>query len=145
MATGRIGNNGPAMDDPSIQDIHVDRNLIQRWSGIGKVEIQAVAGSSSAEPAFDGMDHWDPVRDDLHRRMRGTGASTGEGVSSADPAVQPTPGKAGEAVELVRAITHDIDAVRRAFIENTQEVRNRIRGRLRRCAASTAFHERGWR
>ena len=71
-----------------IQDIHVSRNLIERWLGIGKVEIQTAAGSSSAELALEGMEHWDPVRDYLYRRMRGTGpvSTAGEGAPGAPPA-----------------------------------------------------------
>ena len=65
-----------------IQDIHVSRNLIERWLGIGKVEIQTAAGSSSAELALEGMEHWDAVRDYLYRRMRGTGSSSEESTSS---------------------------------------------------------------
>ena len=72
------------MDDAGIQDIHVSRNIIERWLGIGKVEIRTAAGSSSAEPALEGMEHWDPVRDYLYRRMRRTGfAATSEGTRRA--------------------------------------------------------------
>lgn len=95
-----------------IQDIHVSRNLIERWLGIGKVEIQTAAGSSSAELALEGMEHWDAVRDYLYRRMRGTGSSSGADESPAEQAA-PT-GKTDEAVAMLRAIAEDVDAVRRA-------------------------------
>jgi membrane protein YdbS with pleckstrin-like domain len=101
-----------------IQDIHVSRNLIERWLGIGKVEIQTASGSSSAELALEGMEHWDPVRDYLYRRMRGTGPVTGAAtpaVSGARGAGALSPaGESGEAVELLRAIKADVEAVRRA-------------------------------
>jgi membrane protein YdbS with pleckstrin-like domain len=54
-----------------IQDIHVKRNLIERWLGIATVEVQTASGSSSAELAFEGMDRFEEVRDFLYRRMRG--------------------------------------------------------------------------
>jgi putative membrane protein len=92
-----------------IQDIHVSRNLIERWLGIGKVEIQTASGSSSAELALEGMEHWDPVRDYLYRRMRGTGATT----AGEESTLSATEG-GDEAVALLRAIKNDIDAVRRA-------------------------------
>lgn len=97
-----------------IQDIHVSRNLIERWLGIGKVEIQTAAGSSSAELALEGMEHWDPVRDYLYRRMRGTGTAAGSGEPTAEQAAPAALGHPNEAVELLRAIAEDVDAVRRA-------------------------------
>jgi putative membrane protein len=97
-----------------IQDIHVSRNLIERWLGIGKVEIQTAAGSSSAELALEGMEHWDPVRDYLYRRMRGTGSFNDADEPSADQATPAATGEADEAVALLRAIKGDIEAVRRA-------------------------------
>jgi membrane protein YdbS with pleckstrin-like domain len=104
-----------------IQDIHVSRNLIERWLGIGKVEIQTAAGSSSAELALEGMEHWDPVRDYLYRRMRGTGpvhVAPGSAPSaSASPAVDASRSVGAgsdEAVALLRAIKEDVEAVRRA-------------------------------
>lgn len=88
-----------------IQDIHVSRNLIERWLGIGKVEIQTASGSSSAELTLEGMEHWDPVRDYLYRKMRGTG-----------PDSPPTEtGEVDETVALLRAIKTDVEAVRSAI------------------------------
>jgi putative membrane protein len=98
-----------------IQDIHVSRNIIERWLGIGKVEIQTAAGSSSAELALEGMEYWDPVRDYLYRRMRGTGSSSGESVSSVDAQDSPRAAHADEVVALLHAITEDVEAVRRAI------------------------------
>jgi len=104
-----------------IQDIHVSRNLIERWLGIGKVEIQTAAGSSSAELALEGMEHWDQVRDYLYRKMRGTGpdeASGGETAlasgSSASGTSSVVAGGTDDAVTLLRAIKADVEAVRRA-------------------------------
>ena len=105
-----------------IQDIHVSRNLIERWLGIGKVEIQTAAGSSSAELALEGMEHWDPVRDYLYRRMRGTGSSSGTAEPTAEQAAPATTGDTDEAVALLRAIKEDIDAVRRAVEADGPEI-----------------------
>ena len=91
-----------------IQDIHVSRNLIERWLGIGKVEIQTAAGSSSAELALEGMEHWNPVRDYLYRRMRGTGSVEMPGDTA------PVAGASDETVALLRAIKDDVEAVRRS-------------------------------
>jgi putative membrane protein len=104
-----------------IQDIHVSRNLVERWLGIGKVEIQTAAGSSSAELVLEGMEHWDAVRDYLYRRMRGTGPVEAEGEAATADVTRPAPaapraaaGDAERAVALLRAIQQDVEAVRRA-------------------------------
>ena len=96
-----------------IQDIHVSRNLIERWLGIGKVEVQTAAGSSSAELALEGMEHWGPVRDYLYGKMRGTGAASETAKTGPDES-DTTAGEVDEAVVLLRAIRDDIEAVRRA-------------------------------
>ena len=65
-----------------IQDIHVSRNLFERWLGIGKVELQTASGSASAELSLEGMEHYERVRDFLYGQMRGVkeeNAADGEG------------------------------------------------------------------
>jgi putative membrane protein len=54
-----------------IQDIHVTRNLLQRWLGLASVELQTAAGSSSAEMTIEGILNPEPLRDYLYARMRG--------------------------------------------------------------------------
>ena len=54
-----------------IQDIHVTRNIFERWLGIGTVEIQTAAGSASPEEAITGIREFNEVRDFLYARMRG--------------------------------------------------------------------------
>jgi uncharacterized membrane protein YdbT with pleckstrin-like domain len=97
-----------------IQDIHVSRNLIERWLGIGKVEIQTASGSASAELTIEGMEHYAAVRDFLYGRMRGT---SGESKVAA-PAVA---GDDAEVVTLLRAIKDDVEGVRRAIESRSEE------------------------
>ena len=96
-----------------IQDIHVSRNLIERWLGIGKVEIQTASGSASAELAIEGMEHYAAVRDFLYGKMRGTGsAARAGGPVATTPAVS---GDEAEVVTLLRGIKDDVEGVRRAL------------------------------
>ena len=98
-----------------IQDIHVSRNLIERWLGIGKVEIQTAAGRASAELSIEGMEHWGPVRDFLYGRMRGTGSlPTAADAEPGAPAVAEE-GTEAEAIALLRGIKDDIERVRHAL------------------------------
>lgn len=92
-----------------IQDIHVSRNLFERWLGIGKVMIQTAAGSSSAELTLEGMEHHEAVRDWLYARMRGT-----------TPAAEPAPGARGpgreeELVGLLQSIRGELEGARVAL------------------------------
>jgi len=94
-----------------IQDIHVSRNLFERWLGIGKVEVQTASGSSSAELVIEGMQDYDAVRDFLYARMRGARGETTKTDSDA-----PATG-AGEAelIGLLREIKGELEGTRRAL------------------------------
>lgn len=54
-----------------IQDIHVSRNLIQRWLGIASVSVQTASGNAMPEIVLEGITDPDSVRDWLYERMRG--------------------------------------------------------------------------
>lgn len=57
-----------------IQDIHVTRNLIERWMGLAKVPIQTASGTSGATMNIEGIRNPEPLRDFLYERMRGARA-----------------------------------------------------------------------
>ncbi len=65
-----------------IQDIHITRNLLQRWMGLAKISLQTAAGSSQAEMAIEGILQPDLLRDFLYSRMRGAKGDTPEPQSS---------------------------------------------------------------
>jgi len=98
-----------------IQDIHVSRNIVERWLNIGKVEIQTASGSSSAELSIEGMENFGAVRDFLYRKMRGTGATSHAGDDSKQEQVTPATGQQDEVIALLRAIKDDVDGVRHAL------------------------------
>jgi putative membrane protein len=89
-----------------IQDIHVTRNFVERWLGIGTVEVQTASGSTSSELAFEGMRDFDLLREVLYRRMRG------HEVARATPAAAATAD--ADVVAILRAIQADLEATRRA-------------------------------
>ncbi len=89
-----------------IQDIHVKRNFVERWLGIGTVEVQTASGSTSSELAFEGMRDFDLLREFLYRRMRG------HEVARATPAAAATAD--ADVVAILRAIQADLEATRRA-------------------------------
>lgn len=54
-----------------IQDIHLQSNLVERWLGLGRVQIQTASGSSNAEMTIEGLLEFESVRDFLYAKMRG--------------------------------------------------------------------------
>ena len=56
-----------------IQDIHLTRNLLQRWMGLASVAVQTASGNSGAEMTVEGVLPADSLRDYLYARMRGAG------------------------------------------------------------------------
>jgi membrane protein YdbS with pleckstrin-like domain len=91
-----------------IQDIHLTRSFLERWLGIGTVEIQTASSTRGAAESLVGLKDDEIVRDFLYQRMRGT-----ETLAHALPA--PT---ADAAVEdpraLLTAIRDELRAARTA-------------------------------
>jgi uncharacterized membrane protein YdbT with pleckstrin-like domain len=54
-----------------IQDIHLVSNLIERWLGLARIQIQTASGSAAAEMTIEGIRQFEMVRDYLYKRMRG--------------------------------------------------------------------------
>lgn len=84
-----------------IQDIHVSRNIIQRWLGLASVSVQTASGSAGAEMTIEGVEDPEALRDYLYSRMRGARGDDDEGDE--------TPGGGGdEALALLREIRDDL-------------------------------------
>ena len=54
-----------------IQDIHLTRNVLERWMGLAKISLQTASGSSQAEMCIEGVLEADALRDYLYSQMRG--------------------------------------------------------------------------
>lgn len=98
-----------------IQDIHVRRNLFERWLGIATVQVQTASGSSSAEIALEGVRDHDAVRDFLYRRMRGHDVAAAPGAVA--PAERGARGAESERelVALLREACRELEGARRAL------------------------------
>jgi len=85
-----------------IQDIHLTRNILQRWMGLATISVQTASGSSSPEMSIEGLLEGDHLRDYLYRKMRGVREHTDQPVAggAADIAVEP----GDEALALLREI-----------------------------------------
>src|SRR5262245_55475056 len=54
-----------------IRDIHLTSNLVERWLGLARIQVQTASGTSSAEMTIEGLHEFEHVRDFLYSRMRG--------------------------------------------------------------------------
>src|SRR5215213_2899936 len=54
-----------------IQDIQLRSNLVERWLGLARIEIQTASGSTGSEMTLEGIEDHEAMRDFLYSRMRG--------------------------------------------------------------------------
>ncbi len=80
-----------------IQDIHLTRNILQRWMGLATVEIQTASGAAAAEMTIEGVLQAEELRDYLYMKMRGARGEEQE-TETGDA------GHADEALSLLREI-----------------------------------------
>jgi len=69
-----------------IQDIHLQSNIVERWLGLARIEVQTASGGSDAEMTLEGIPDPAAMRDFLYSRMRG--AHSGGTDVSQDPVVE---------------------------------------------------------
>jgi putative membrane protein len=104
MAWGMLFRREINLTYRRIQDIHVTRNLFQRWMGLATVAIQTASGSATPEMSIEGILEVDALRDFLYSKMRG---ARGEPQSEAKPD-EP----ADEALRLLHEIRDGLAALR---------------------------------
>ena len=90
MAWGMLFRREINLTYRRIQDIHVTRNLFQRWMGLATLAVQTASGSSAPEMSIEGILQYEQLRDFLYSRMRG---ARGENEAKAG---EPTPEPADE-------------------------------------------------
>lgn len=86
-----------------IQDIHLTRNIVQRWLGLATVSVQTAAGSMGAEMAIEGILQADELRDFLYGKMRGA-----RGELEGQTTLAPCEGGHDEALTLLREIRDSV-------------------------------------
>lgn len=100
-----------------IQDIHLVSNVVERWLGLARIQIQTASGSSKAEMTLEGLKEFARVRDFLYGRMRGTGEDDRESRTSvrggSSPGVALSPETVTELVTALRAVAGELKELRR--------------------------------
>lgn len=70
MGVGLLNRRESYVTFARIQDIHLDRSLVDRWIGLGTISIQTASGQSAAEVRLFGLKQSEDIRDALYRRLR---------------------------------------------------------------------------
>jgi putative membrane protein len=92
-----------------LQDIHVTRNIIERWMDLAKIEIQTASGTSGATMTIEGIRDPELLRDFLYAQMRG---AREEGKAVEDEA------SGGSAVQLLQQIRDELRRFRQSRMED---------------------------
>jgi putative membrane protein len=111
-----------------IQDIHLVSNIVERWLGLARVQIQTASGSARAEMTIAGLLEFEQVRDFLYSRMRGardaataiarpSAAAAGEALSGAPPTIEGAHDLAG----VLSEVAAELRAVRLALEARQRE------------------------
>lgn len=96
-----------------IQDIHLASNVLERWLGLARIQVQTASGSSAAEMMIQGMREYGAIRDFLYSRMRGAREGSPHAARAA-AGTAPAGLAAPVAAELTQAL-HEITAELRAL------------------------------
>ena len=96
MSWGIVFHREVLLNYSRIQDIHLRSNLIERWLGLARIEIQTASGSGNSNMTLEGMENPEGMRDFLYSRMRGTR----EEKAAADPVAAVLHEIAGELREI---------------------------------------------
>ncbi len=98
-----------------IQDIHLVSNVVERWLGLARIQIQTASGSARAEMTIEGIRDFELLRDFLYSRMRGAqGASPAGAYGRAGGPGEP----AGDLADVTAAVLEaasELRAVREAL------------------------------
>ena len=100
-----------------IQDIQLRSNVVERWLGLARIEIQTASGSAGSEMVLEGLLNFVAVRDFLYSRMRGV-RQTGEAAAHA---AQAAPQSVAAALAEVAA---ELRAIREALEQRTDGARS---------------------
>jgi putative membrane protein len=87
-----------------IQDIHLTRNIVQRWLKLATVGVQTASGGAGPEMSIEGIPRAEELRDYLYSRMRGARGEDDSMAGETDSDGAPHSVRAEEATLLLTEI-----------------------------------------
>ena len=127
MAWGVLFRREVSLNYERIQDIHLSSNVVERWLGLGKIQVQTASASSKAEMTIEGLTGLREMRDFLYERMRGVRASgdergaveaggpSGSSSSGSHSIAAARPEEADELGRTLREVAAEVRALREAL------------------------------
>jgi len=117
-----------------IQDIQLSSNVVERWLGLARIQLQTASGSATAEMTIEGIRDVDAMRDFLYSRMRGAKGGAAVRRAEAGATVRPvearaTAAPAGGAAELQPGSLDELTATLDAVAEEVRALRLAIADR----------------
>jgi putative membrane protein len=94
-----------------IQDIHLRSNVVERWFGLARIQIQTASGSASAEMTIEGLLEYEGVRDFIYGKMRGQRPGAGL-PAAARPAAAERDGDPGDLAHVLGEVAAELRALR---------------------------------
>ena len=110
-----------------IQDIHVTRDLLQRWLGLATVSVQTASGSATPEMRLEGILEAEALRDYLYLKMRGSRQEQAPGYLPAGSASAGTSTLVG--AEAASAGAGEVTQLLAEIRDNLQRMAERQGGR----------------
>ena len=95
-----------------IQDIQIRANLIERWLGLARIQIQTATGSSEAEMTLEGFPNYEQIRDFLYERMRGAREGDHHARTARPSASAPHVQDSRELAGILREIAGELRSIR---------------------------------
>ena len=95
-----------------IQDIHLSSNIVERWLGLARIQVQTASGSSGAEMTIEGVKEFEALRDFLYSKMRGTKSHAAEAAGAGLALDAHT---ASDLTAVLREVAAEMRAVRLAL------------------------------
>ena len=104
MQWGILFRNQTVLNYARIQDVHLKSNLIERYLGLARIQIETASGSGSADIMLEGIPDHNAMRDFLYSRMRGV-----KDHPTAPAAANPTDATLREIAAELRAIREHLE------------------------------------
>jgi putative membrane protein len=119
MRWGILFRHETILNYARIQDIHLRSNILERWLGLARIQVQTASGSSTAELTIEGIKEFEAVRDFLYSRMRGV-KDAGHHASVAQPELGHAPHQnpdaaLSELAGLLRETASEVRGLRKAI------------------------------
>jgi uncharacterized membrane protein YdbT with pleckstrin-like domain len=88
MSWGILMRHEIMLNYSRIQDIQLHSNVIERWLGLTRIEVQTAAGASDSEMTLEGLPNPEAMRDFLYSRMRGAHTAAPDVANAAPEPLQ---------------------------------------------------------